>query len=63
MCALTIDYIDFDDMTDAQKRTLLRNLERKRKALQTQLEEVNKSLKGIDRCMKKVAAKSKRRAK
>jgi hypothetical protein len=64
MCALTIDYIDFDDMTDAQKKTLLRNLERKRKALQTQLEEVNKSLKGIDRCMKKVTAKkSKRRGK
>jgi uncharacterized protein HemX len=60
MCALTIDLIDFDELTDAQKKTLLRNLQRKRKALQSQLDEVSQSLKGLDRSIKVVEKKSKR---
>jgi hypothetical protein len=59
MCALTIDLIDFDQLTDAQKKTLLRNLQRKRKALQSQLDEVSQSLKGLDRSIKVVEKKSK----
>jgi hypothetical protein len=62
MCALTIDLIDFDELTDAQKKTLLRNLQRKRKALQSQLDDVSQSLKGLDRSIKVVEKKSKRRA-
>jgi hypothetical protein len=62
MCALTIDLIDFDELTDAQKKTLLRSLERKRKALQSQLDDVSRSLKGLDRSIKVVEKKSKRRA-
>ena len=60
MCALTIDLIDFDELTDAQKKTLLRNLQRKRKALQSQLDDVSQSLKGLDRSIKVVEKKSKR---
>jgi hypothetical protein len=59
MCALTIDLIDFDQLTDAQKKTLLRNLQRKRKALQSQLDDVSQSLKGLDRSIKVVEKKSK----
>jgi hypothetical protein len=62
MCALTIDLIDFDELTDAQKKTLLRNLQRKRKALQSQLDDVSRSLNGLDRSIKVVEKKSKRRA-
>ncbi len=54
--------IDFDELTDAQKRTLLINLQKKRKALQSQLDEVSRSLKGLDRSIKVVEKKSKRRA-
>ena len=62
MCALTIDLIDFDELTVAQKKTLLRNLQKKRKALQSQLDDVGRSLKGLDRSIKVVEKKSKRRA-
>lgn len=62
MCALTIDLIDFDQLTDAQKKTLLRNLQKKRKTLQSQLDDVGRSLKGLDRSIKVVSKKSKRRA-
>ena len=62
MCAFTIDLIDFDQLTDAQKKTLLRNLQRKRKALQSQLDDVSRSLKGLDQSIKVIERKSKRRA-
>jgi hypothetical protein len=62
MCAFTIDLIDFDQLTDPQKKTLLRNLQRKRKALQSQLDDVSRSLKGLDRSIKVIERKSKRRA-
>jgi hypothetical protein len=63
MCGFTVDLIDFDELTNTQKKTLLKNLERKKKSLRTQIEDINESLKGIDRCMKVVQKKSKRRAK
>ena len=62
MCGFTVDLIDFDQLTDAQKKTLLRKLQRKQKSLQSQLEDVNESLKGITRAIREVERKSKRRA-
>ena len=62
MCAFTIDLIDFDELTETQKKTLLRNLERKRKTLQSQLDDVSQALKGLDRSIKVIERKSKRRA-
>jgi hypothetical protein len=62
MCGFTVDLIDFEQLSDAQTKTLLRNLLRKRKALEAQVETVNESLKGIDRCVKVIEKKSKRRA-
>jgi hypothetical protein len=59
MCGFTVDLIDFDELTNTQKKTLLKNLERKKKSLRTQIEDINESLKGIDRCMKVVQKKSK----
>ena len=61
MCGFTVDLIDFDQLTDAQKKTLLRKLQRKQKSLQSQLEDVNDSLKGITRAIREVERKSKRR--
>jgi septal ring factor EnvC (AmiA/AmiB activator) len=61
MCGFTVDLIDFDQLTDAQKKTLLRKLQRKQKNLQSQLEDVNESLKGISRAIREVERKSKRR--
>jgi prefoldin subunit 5 len=52
MCAFTIDLIDFDKLTAAQKKTLLRKLQRERKALQSELEHVRQSLKGVDQSIK-----------
>jgi hypothetical protein len=60
MCGFTADLIDFEHMTNTQKKTLLKNLHRKRKSLETQLGDVNESLKGIDRCLKVIEKKSKR---
>ena len=61
MCGFTVDLIDFDQLSDAQKKTLLRKLQRKQKSLQSQLEDVNDSLKGITRAIREVERKSKRR--
>ena len=61
MCGFTVDLIDFDQLSDAQKKTLLRKLQRKQKNLQSQLEDVNDSLKGITRAIREVERKSKRR--
>jgi hypothetical protein len=61
MCGFTVDLIDFDELTDTQKKTLLRKLHRKQKILQSQLNEVNESLKGITRAIKVTEKKSKRR--
>ena len=64
MCAFTIHLLDFDKMSDTQKKTLLSNLEGKRKELKAQLDQVNRSLKGLDKSIKtiKTKGKSKRRA-
>jgi prefoldin subunit 5 len=59
MCGFTVDLIDFEHVSDAEKKALLKNLQRKKKALQAQLETINESLKGIDRCLKVVEKKSK----
>jgi hypothetical protein len=61
MCGFTVDLIDFDQLSEAQKKTLLRKLQRKQKNLQSQLEDVNESLKGITRAIREVERKSKRR--
>ena len=61
MCGFTVDLIDFDQLSEAQKKTLLRKLQRKQKNLQSQLEDVNESLKGITRAIREVEKKSKRR--
>ncbi len=62
MCGFTVDLIDFDEMSDTQRKTLVKNLQRKKNALKSQLELVNESLKGIDRCLKVIDKKTKRRA-
>jgi hypothetical protein len=62
MCGYTIDLIDFDQLSDTQKKALLKNYQRVKKELEAQLKDANKSLKGINRAIKIVEKKSKRRA-
>jgi hypothetical protein len=61
MCAFTVDLIDFEKLSEAQKKGLLKNLQKKKKTLETQLEDANKSLKGVNLALKKIEKKSKRR--
>jgi uncharacterized protein HemX len=52
MCRFTIDLLDYDKLTAKEKRTLLRQLQGEKKALQSQLEFVEESLKGVDQSIK-----------
>lgn len=61
MCGFTVNLIDFDHLSDAQKKTLLKNYQQKKKNLQTMLKDVNTSLKGIDKALKVMEKKTKRR--
>jgi hypothetical protein len=62
MCAFTVNLIDFDKLTSAQKRDLLKNLKTKKRTLEQQLKDANRSLKGIDRALGIMQKKTKRRA-
>jgi hypothetical protein len=61
MCAFVADLVDFEQMSEAQKKALLKGLQKRRDALQAQLEGVNESLKGVNQALKVVEKKSKRR--
>ena len=60
MCGFTVNLIDFDDLTPAQKRTLLKNLRKKKASLRQQIKDAEKSLKGVDRALVIMRKKSKR---
>jgi hypothetical protein len=60
MCGFTVDLLDFDQLSEAQKKALLKNLQRKKKALEAQLEYVNESLKGTTRALREVEKNLKR---
>lgn len=62
MCRFAVDLIDFEELSAAQKKALLKDLQKRRGALQAQLEGVNESLKGVDQALKAVEKKSKRRS-
>lgn len=59
MCAFSVELIDFDQLSDEQTKNLQKNYERKKKALQAQLEDVNQSLKGITRALEIIEEKTK----
>ena len=60
MCRFAVDLIDFDELSDSQKKDLLKDLQKRRNALQAQLEGVNESLKGINQALTVVEKKAKR---
>jgi hypothetical protein len=60
MCRFAVDLIDFDELSDSQKKDLLKDLQKRRDALQAQLEGVNESLQGINQALTVVEKKSKR---
>lgn len=60
MCGFIADLLDFEELTEAQKKALLKGLRQRKHALQLQLEGVNESLKGINDALKVVEKKVKR---
>ncbi|MCP1968441.1 MULTISPECIES: hypothetical protein [Bradyrhizobium] len=56
-----MDLIDFEELTAAQRKALLKDLQKRRDALQAQLKGVNESLKGVNQALKTVQKVSKRR--
>ena len=61
MCAFTVNLIDFDNLTDAQKKALLKNYKKKKASLELQIKEANKSLEGIEKALGIMQKKTKRR--
>ncbi|NOJ39622.1 hypothetical protein [Bradyrhizobium australiense] len=62
MCRFAVDLIDFEELSVAQKKALLKDLQKRRDALEAQLDGVNESLKDVNQALKAVAKKSKRRS-
>jgi hypothetical protein len=60
MCIISADLVDFESLSAAQKKTLLRDLRKRKDALQAQLKGVNDSLKCVDQALKVVEKKAKR---
>lgn len=52
MCAFLIDLVDLDNLTEAKRKALVKGLQRERKAVQSQLEQANRTLKELDRSIK-----------
>jgi hypothetical protein len=63
MCGYAVSLLDFDELTEAQKKALLKSYQRKKKAFEAQLKDINDSLKDINQALKVVEKKSTRRAK
>jgi phosphoenolpyruvate carboxylase len=59
MCGVSAELIDFDQLSDEQTSNLRKNYEGKKKALQAQLEYINKSLTGINRGLEIIEEKIK----
>lgn len=59
MCLVAVELVDFDELSEAQKKALLKDLQKRRDALQEQLEDVNGSLKSVNQAIKVVVKKSK----
>lgn len=51
MCAFTVNLIDFDRLSDAQKKALLKNLKRKKASLEVQIRDASKSLQGVEKAL------------
>lgn len=60
MCGFTVNLIDFDKLTSAQKKELLKNLKNKKATLLSQIRDANKSIKGVDKALGIMQKKTKR---
>jgi hypothetical protein len=60
MCLVGPDLIDFIALSTAKKKTLMKDLRKRKQALRAQLVGVNQSLKRVDRAVKMFEKKSKR---
>jgi hypothetical protein len=60
MCGFVASLLDFEKLTEKQKKALLEGLRQRKHALQLQLAGVNESLKGINDALKVVEKKVKK---
>jgi hypothetical protein len=63
MCMFSIELVDFDKLSDTQKKNLLKNYQKKKKAIQAQLKDANASLNGLNKAIKLIEKKSKTKPK
>jgi hypothetical protein len=59
MCAFAADLIDYEGLSDAQRDALVKDLQKRRDALQAHLNGVNESLKGVNQALEVVQKKAK----
>ena len=53
MCRFAVDLIDFDELSDAQKKGLKEDLQKRRDAVQAQLEGLNQALTAVEQKSKR----------
>jgi hypothetical protein len=63
MCNFSIALVDFNKLSDKQKKDLLSKYETKRAVVQAQLKETNATLKGLTKAVKHIKSKSKPKSK
>jgi len=59
MCTFSVELVDFDKLSDAQKKNLLKNYQKKKKAIQAQLKDADATLKGLNKAINLIERKSK----
>ena len=59
MCIFAVEFVDFDQLSAAQKKTLLKNYQKKKEAVEAQLKDANAALEGLNKAINLIERKSK----
>jgi hypothetical protein len=63
MCVFGVEFVDFETLSDAQKKKLLNNYQKKKQAIQAQLKDANAALNGLNKAIKIIEKKTKSKSK
>jgi hypothetical protein len=63
MCVFGVEFVNFDKLSDTQKKKLLNNYQKKKQAIQAQLKDANAALNGLNKAIKIIEKKSKSKSK